>query len=262
MGFDPGDAFVVRQFSQDLLEQFSRGLGRSRDPGKGEGAIFPHPDRLKGAIRKSIEDTIFHGGQVILKSEGGRRRLFIKYQSANSGSIELPFMEWSAGQREFAPLLLGLYQLLPAGKVTSHINYEWVIIEDPEMGLHPYAINAVMLLVFELMHRGYKVCISTHSTYILELVWAINALREAPKARASTAFLSAARQTGNALRDVATSVLSKNIKTYALWFDESKRHDCADISGLALDDTNSIVSSWGGITELSRGIADAVARGL
>ena len=41
-----------------------------------------------------------------------------------------------------------------------------------EMGLHPRAIAVVMLMVFELMARGYRVCISTHSPQVLDAVWA------------------------------------------------------------------------------------------
>ena len=33
------------------------------------------------------------------------------------GESRLPFMTWTAGQREFTPLLLGLYHLLPSRKV-------------------------------------------------------------------------------------------------------------------------------------------------
>jgi hypothetical protein len=50
-------------------------------------------------------------------------------------------MASSAAQREFVPLLLGLYWLLPAAKIAKRDKIEWVLIEEVEMGLHPSAIS-------------------------------------------------------------------------------------------------------------------------
>ena len=47
-------------------------------------------------------------------------------------------MVWSAGQREFVPLLLGMYWLMPPAKISPAQRLEWVVIEEPEMGLHPH----------------------------------------------------------------------------------------------------------------------------
>ena len=87
-------------------------------------------------------------------------------------------MTWSAGQKEFMPLLLSLYHLIPSGKIEKKPTIDWVVIEEPEMGLHPKAIQTVMLLALQLIKRGYKVIISTHSPVLLELVWVINTLKE------------------------------------------------------------------------------------
>lgn len=65
-------------------------------------------------------------------------------------------MTWTAGQREFTPLLLGLYHLLPPRNRIKQPDIEWVVIEEPEMGLHPQAITVVMLLVLDLLWRGYR----------------------------------------------------------------------------------------------------------
>ena len=45
------------------------------------------------------------------------------------------------------------------------------------MGLHPRAISVVVLMVFELMKRGYRVCLSTHSPQVLEAVWVLRHLK-------------------------------------------------------------------------------------
>ena len=41
------------------------------------------------------------------------------------------------------------------------------------MGLHPRAIDVVLLIVLELISRGYRVCLSTHSSQVLEALWAL-----------------------------------------------------------------------------------------
>ncbi len=255
--FEAGDPFVVRQFSQNILEQFNRGIGRNGAP------IFPQPDRLKAALRRSIEHAIFHNGQLLLKSEGGRKRLIIRYPGNRKETlIELPFLEWSAGQREFAPLLLGLYQLLPSGAVTLHKSYRWAVIEEPEMGLHPQAINAVMLLAFELMHRGYRVCLTTHSPYVLELIWAIKTLQKSRAPNRSDAILQALSLPDKQLHGLAESLLNKSIRSYALTFDAQFQHHCTDISDLDIDSNDPVLAGWGGVTSYSTTVAQAVARGL
>ncbi|MBP1205783.1 hypothetical protein JOD97_003845 [Duganella sp. 1411] len=254
--FEGGDPYVVRQFSQNVLEQFSRGVGRNG------ATIFPQTDRLKAPIRNSIENSIFHGGQLLLNSAGGRKRLVIRYPGHTKGtSVELPFLEWSAGQREFAPLLLGLYQLLPAGKVSAHQAYKWAVIEEPEMGLHPFAINSVMLLAFELMHRGYKVCISTHSPYVLELIWAIKTLQKSKSPRRLKAVLEALNIDSPVLKPMATSLLGKSIQAYAMTYEQFK-HKCTDISAFDINSNDPVAAGWGGITNLSALVSRAVARGL
>ena len=76
------------------------------------------------------------------------------------------------------PLLLGLYWLLPSSKVSRRDDLKWVVIEEPEMGLHPNGIGAVLNLVMELRLRGYRICISTHSPHVLDIVWALRFFQE------------------------------------------------------------------------------------
>ena len=46
------------------------------------------------------------------------------------------------------------------------------------MGLHPRAIDVLLLMTLDLVARGYRVCLSTHSPQVLEAFWAIRHLRE------------------------------------------------------------------------------------
>ncbi len=93
------------------------------------------------------------------------------------GGMKLPFMTWSAGQKEFMPLLLAIYCLTgPPSSVVKRDDYKWVIIEEPEMGLHPKAIEAVIIEVIELIQQGYKVILSTHSSIFVDFAWALRSL--------------------------------------------------------------------------------------
>ncbi len=91
--------------------------------------------------------------------------------------VKLPFMTWSAGQKEFMPLLLAIYCLTgPTSSVVKRDNYKWVIIEEPEMGLHPKAIESVIIEIIELLQQGFKVILSTHSSVFVDFAWTLKEL--------------------------------------------------------------------------------------
>jgi hypothetical protein len=99
---------VARLFSQNLFDRFSD---------KTDNTLFPVDKRLKKEIRDQIDAAIFHGGLVKIEEDAQHaRRLRLVH-----GEMHLPFMTWTAGQREFTPLLLGLEHLLPRTKCPSKI---------------------------------------------------------------------------------------------------------------------------------------------
>ena len=103
--YDPGVPFTVREFSEDLRLLMS-GIGVNE-------TLFPIPRRLKQEFRELIQKHIFPGFDLKIDTQRAQRRLVL---SADKDSRPLPFMGWSAGQREFVPLLLGLYHLLTSTK--------------------------------------------------------------------------------------------------------------------------------------------------
>jgi predicted ATPase len=137
--------------------------------------LFPKPNRLKREYRDLLAQHVFGGFALCLDTHGAQKRIVLREPPAGK---DIPFMAWSAGQREFVPLLLGMYWLMPPAKVSRRDRLEWVVIEELEMGLHPAAISAVLLLLLELLVRGYRVCVSTHSPHVLDVVWALKAIRE------------------------------------------------------------------------------------
>ena len=245
-----GDPYVVKRFSEDLRLLMEVGLG------SGEGAIFPQEGRINKTLRDAIGKSIFGEAEVKLDRSGLRKRIVLEVEDT-----QLPFMTWSTGQREFIPLLLGLYWLMPSGKARKKDNINWVVIEEPEMGLHSKAISALLTVFLELMRRGYKVIISTHSAQILELVWAIRLIAQSKNAPARL------RQ----LLDLKPNVFSKNLtetvlngkifKTY-YFSRQDKIVNVKDISTLDAEDPDKSVSDWGGLTLFSTKSADVVTEAV
>lgn len=243
--YGPQDPYVVREFS----ESFRRLMEKEVSTG---GTLFPQTQRLKKAYRTALSRTIFHDFELRIDKHGSRRQLVLG-RSADGTTI--PFMTWSAGQREFVPLLMGLYWLLPASKVSRRDDIEWVVLEELETGLHPSAITSVLLIVLDLLARGYRVCLSTHSPHVLEMVWAVGELkRHTESAEALLDLFEAPRN--EQTRRVASEVLSKEFRVH--FFDAGSGRT-KDISNLDPGAADLAESDWGGLTEFSSRAADTVA---
>ena len=245
-GYGAEDPFVVRDFSESFRvlmdKEFSRG-----------GALFPQTNRLKNEYRRLLKSHVFGDFELRIDTHGAQKRLILQ-QASQSSSI--PFMAWSAGQREFVPLLLGLYWLLPAAKISKRDKLEWVIIEEVEMGLHPSAISTVVLLALELLSRGYRVCLSTHSPHVLDVMWALRIIKDHGANPDLLLEIFDARKTPQT-RSMADSVLQKTAKVF--YFDR-KKGETRDISNLDPGAADAAEAGWGGLTEFSGRIADIVAR--
>ncbi|WP_008314816.1 AAA family ATPase [Leptolyngbya sp. PCC 6406] len=246
--FEVGDPYVVRNFSEHLRLLMQQGLGS-----KGS-AIFPQVGRLKKELRDALDESIFHGAQVELNTTGMRKRIQL-----NMNGDLLPFMTWSAGQREFMPLLLGLYWLMPASRASKKSDIDWVIIEELEMGLHPQAILSVFLICLELLHRGYRLIISTHSPVLLEAAWAIRSLQEE---KADVKYLNSLfrLKSSPGIDKIFENILeNKEIKTY--YFDRQPEGVFArNISSLDPVDADTSVANWGGLTSFSSQASDVISQ--
>jgi len=241
--YTAGDPFTVREFSEKLR------LLMEMEFLKGD-SLFPVERRLKAAYRNLLKEHVF--GDFELKVDRSRlqKRLVL---GARTG--DLPFMVWSAGQREFIPLLLGLYWLMPPGKTPRRGALQWVVIEEPEMGLHTRAIAVVLLLVLELLHRGYRVCLSTHSPQVLELVWALNHLRRQGEPEDLGALFGVPKSA--ALQSLFEDIWRKTSRVYC--FD--RLSGCVrDISSLDPDSAEVGEAGWGGLSEFSGRANEIVAR--
>ena len=239
---------VARMFSQNLFDRFS---------GKDAGTLFPLDRRLKKEIRTQIDEAVFHGGTVRIEEDAQHaRRLRLIHDD-----MHLPFMTWTAGQREFTPLLLGLYHLLPSTTVRKREGTDWVVIEEPEMGLHPQAITAVMLLVLDLLWRGYRVVLSTHSPHVLTMLWMMRQL-QVHGARSQLICDAFGVVSSQQMQLVAKAALEKDYRAYLLDFDGQGKVISTDISELDPSSDDERIAGWGGLTEYSSRFGETVRQAV
>jgi hypothetical protein len=239
------DPYVVREFS----ETFRRLMEKEVSVG---GALFPQTQRLKKAYRDALRNTIFRGFELRIDTHGSQRQLML---GRGETEARIPFMTWSSGQREFVPLLMGLYWLLPASKVSRRDDIQWVVLEELEAGLHPSAITSVLLIVLDLLARGYRVCLSTHSPHVLEMVWAIREL-QLQKASVDSCLRLFDAPRNQQTRKVASTALEKD---YRVYFFDNSTGTTRDISSLDPAASDFAEADWGGLTSFSSRAADTVA---
>ena len=165
----------------------------------------------------------------------------------------LPIPTWSTGQREFIPLLLGLYQALPPQQKSKHETIETIIIEEPEMGLHPPAVAAVISLFLELLHRGYQVVLSTHSPVVLDAIWALTRIQAHSEAQPILDLFDL----GPSMKKVALSCLSKKIRVYSFSSSATEVRDISRLDPFSLDPDE---ETWGGVAGFSQRANEIVAK--
>lgn len=250
MEFDNSTPYALRYFSETLRLFMQNGMG-SPD------AIFPINNRLKSVVRQSFNSSIFHNGKVIMEEQSGQKKMRMQVDGMN-----VPFMTWSAGQKEFMPLLLGFYCLLgPKSRVIDQETYKYVIIEEPEMGLHPEAIKSVIIQIIELIAKGYKVIVSTHSPVFLEFAWVFNELQQttAPNLDDSLYELFDMRKTPST-HQLFDGLFKKQIKTIYFSRPQNGKVVSQDISTLDAGSDNIAIAEWGGISQFASKAAEILSK--
>lgn len=245
--YSPGDPFAVREFSEKLRVLVEKEFA-------GEN-LFPQPNRLKKEFRELLERDVFSKYALKVDKVHSQKRLVLGNGKENDG---LPYMVWSAGQREFVPLLLGLYWLMPPSKIAQRGHIQWVVLEELEMGLHPRAVSVVLLMVFELLARGYRVCLSTHSSQVLDAMWAMAHLRK-NQAKPETLLDVFAAPKSPAMIKMAEEVMKKTSRVH--YFDRQSGNT-RDISALDPSAEEEGEAGWGGLAEFSGRANNAVAHAV
>lgn len=248
--FDIGDPYVLKQFSESIRSMMEK---ETVNGGKDKNNIFPKSNRIKEPLRKLLDDSIFHGSTIESDNNSLRKRFLLKV-----GDTKLPFMTWSAGQKEFMPLLLSLYYLMPSSKLSCRDDIKTVIIEEPEMGLHPKAILALMVIFLELIARGYKLIISTHSPALPELLWAIKNIRELGGSSAEMFELFDMPKSQSIKGVFETAIREKTFSTF--YFEPSAEGVVVkDISTLDSGAEDKAISDWGGLTDFASRASEVIS---
>ena len=249
--FDIGDPFVLKQFSETVRVLMEKETINSTSK---HSIVFPKPNRIREPLRKLIDDSIFHGAKVESDNSSLKRRFLLEV-----GKSKLPFMTWSAGQKEFMPLLLSLYFLMPSRNVKLRDDIKMVIIEEPEMGLHPKAIQALMVVFLELIARGYQLIISTHSPALLELLWAMNYIKNHHGKPSDLSELFSLNK-DNSFKATFETII--NDKTFSTYFFEQRIDGVRikDISSLDAGSDDKAISNWGGLTDFASKAGDIVSK--
>jgi len=246
MEFDVSTPYVLKQFSETMRQLLQNGMDTKE-------AIFPISNRLKKPLRDSFNESIFHNGKIIIDEKTGQKKLKMLVEG-----MSVPFITWSAGQKEFMPLLLGFYWLCPPSKVSMKDEYKYVVIEEPEMGLHPQAIKSVILQVLDLLSRNYKVIISTHSSVLLEFAWAFNLLKKSKASDDALFELFDLNKTSPTVRLFKDLLLNKTINTF-YFSRENEKVLVKDITSLDADSEDEAISEWGGLSQFSGKVTDVVS---
>lgn len=246
MEFDVSTPYVLKQFSETMRQLLQNGMDTKE-------AIFPISNRLKTPLRDSFNESIFHNGKIIIDEKTGQKKLKMLVEG-----MSVPFITWSAGQKEFMPLLLGFYWLCPPSKVSMKDEYKYVVIEEPEMGLHPQAIKSVILQVLDLLSRNYKVIISTHSSVLLEFAWAFNLLKKSKASDDALFELFDLNKTSPTVRLFKDLLLNKTINTF-YFSRENEKVLVKDITSLDADSEDEAISEWGGLSQFSGKVTDVVS---
>lgn len=243
--YQPGDPYVVKKFSEDLRVLMEKSLGA-----ESARVIFPKEGRLPKPLRDLLEGNIFRRGRLTGEVEKLRKRLALRV-----GQRSLPFMVWSAGQREFVPLLLSFYKLMPSGKKARQAGVETVVVEEPEMGLHPRGLEAVIILLLELLRRGYRVLVSTHSAQLLEALWAIRYVQRV-KGPDGASLLERLFQ-AKGLAYIFEEALRKDYRVF-YFRPVGERVEVVDLSRLE-DLTEGELADWGGLTSFASRASELVS---
>ena len=218
--------------------------------------LFLDIDRYKNFGKKnSVRHTIFNEADIELNLNNFKRELKLKV-----GDMNIPFMAWSSGQKEFMPMLLAFYSLIAPTNLIKRPDYKWVIVEEPEMGLHPQAIKSVLLEIIDLMNRGYKIVVSTHSSTFLDFAWTVNCIKKNDDDTFRKAMCELFGYESDTAIDLFDNIKKKSIKTYFPAKSNANGVVFTDISSLDACDDNIDISEWGGLSSFAGKASEVVSK--
>lgn len=246
INFNLSTPYILRSFSENL-RLFIQDMPFD---------IFFSIDRYKNfGGKNNVLHSIFNEADIELHLNNFKRELKLKV-----GDMSIPFMAWSAGQKEFMPLFLAFYSLIAPTNLIKRPDYKWVIVEEPEMGLHPKAIESVLLEIIDLMNRGYKIVVSTHSSTFLDFAWTVNCIKKNDDDTFRKAMCELFGYEPDSAIDLFDNIKKKSIKTYFSAKSNADGVVFTDISSLDACDDNIDISEWGGLSSFAGKASEVVSK--
>jgi len=117
-----------------------------------------HFDFIREQILRSPDDGYLF--PEFRRKEEMIKVLVMKHSIKN---LDISYSRWSTGQRESIPLLLSILMR----------KWDYLLIEEPELGLHTKGILAVIRALLYLIQKGHTIIMSTHSPFVMDVVWAL-----------------------------------------------------------------------------------------
>ncbi len=232
--FSAADPFVLKHFS----EQMRKSLEPTIAPGA--GTPFEAPDASQPAWLTAIWQQLYPATARIQLQVRQQWRIV---QHLHGHAAPLPLMTWSSGQREFFPLLWAAHTTLMAS--ATHRAYPWIVIEEPEMGLHTAALRAFLMLVAHWLTRGYRVILTTHAAQIVEFAWVLQQAQHVHKV--TPEILSVLRRYLSLSEATWQALLDREVRVYVFKRQGQKVH-LKDISPLDAWSEDADEADWGGLT--------------
>jgi predicted ATPase len=147
LGIEP-----VQQFMRMVVELFQSSFSARESEANKDTAIAPYIQ-----LAQFLETHILSGSVNFSTLEPENRREIL-FQQAGGVTVEIPTA--SSMVKELSPLVLYLYYLAKSG--------DWLIIDEPEMNLHPEAQARLTEFLAMLVQAGIRVLVTTHSPFIVD----------------------------------------------------------------------------------------------
>lgn len=184
------------------ISQFLNMVFRAYDrrPSDRERQAKNEPQITKYIEMAHLLESGLLGGEVNFSTPEPALRRDLLFQVAEGFSLEMPVA--SSMVKELSPLVLYLRYLARPG--------ELLIIDEPEMNLHPEAQLRITEFLATLVNAGLPVLITTHSPYVVDhLTNLMKAAEQSDLADIQGKFLLQRREAFIAKRDVAVYLFEK-----------------------------------------------------
>jgi len=113
------------------------------------------------SLGSKIEKTIFKSGKLSIRNPQHQDLPTYEYR-LNDIKQNIDLVSASSAITELSPLIMYLRHKI------SHVSSEMLIIDEPELSLHPDAQAKLVEVMVEAVNKGLKIIMVTHSPYIIE----------------------------------------------------------------------------------------------